>query len=109
MQHGHKIEKFEKINIFKEKLEHYDEIDVECTLHTFFRLSGKQREIFTCDIVKELLFHQTPVKVGIQYNQNYAAFYEHEKQRILKVVISFRLNKVNIVTFYILDSRQLPR
>ncbi|MBI3412537.1 MAG: hypothetical protein HY051_00460 [Candidatus Aenigmarchaeota archaeon] len=109
MERRHRIEKFEDVASFKERVKYYNETDIECTSHTFFRLSEKQRKIFTCYKIAEFLLYKTPAKVGVQYNQNYAVFYDYKERRILKVVIRLMPNKINIVTFYILDSRQLPR
>ena len=109
MVRGYRIEKFEDIEIFISRIKDFAENDIECTPHTLFRLSEKQRKVFTCDELKKSLMNEVPVKVGIQHNKNHAIYYKYKDQKILKIIVSFKPSKVRIVTFYILDKNQLPR
>ncbi len=103
------IERFEDISVFKERIKNFNEDAIECTTHTFFRLSEKQRKVFTCNELKKVLLNEIPLKVGIQRNQNYAVYYKYREQRLLKIVLSFKPSKIRIVTFYIVDKGQMPR
>lgn len=109
MVKGYRIERFEDVSIFAEKMKNFDENTIECTEHTFFRLSEKQRKVFTCDTLKSFLLSEIPLRVGIQYNLNYAAFYKYKEGNIIKIVISFKPIFIRIVTFMILGKEQLPR
>jgi hypothetical protein len=108
MSNDTKIEKRVDIADFVEFFRDYNEGQIECTRHTFFRLSEKQREIFTCDTLKKILIQQTPFLVGIQYNKNYALFYKYEN-RNLKVIVNLSNRKVKIVTFYFIEEWQIPK
>ena len=46
--------------------------------------------------------------VGIQYNNNYAIFYQHEKN-VLKIIIELQPLKINVITFFIINANQIPR
>ncbi|MCX6818449.1 MAG: hypothetical protein NT129_00415 [Candidatus Aenigmarchaeota archaeon] len=105
---GYKIIEFEPISTFSERMKQFNENTIECTEHTLFRLSEKQREIFKCEKLKEFLLNSTPLKVGIQKNENYAIYYEYKDKRTIKIIISFKPNKIRVITFYILDIRQIP-
>lgn len=110
MVKGYRIEKFEPVEIFKERMKNFNESTIECTNHTFFRLSEKQRKVFTYDELKRILLNETPLRVGIQYNGNYAVFYQYkDKSTIIKIVISFKAMLIRIVTFMVLHTAQLPR
>lgn len=41
MVKGYRVEESEPIEIFKERMKNFDENTIECTSHTFFRLSEK--------------------------------------------------------------------
>ena len=109
MVRGYRIETFEDVSVFQNRMINFDENSIECTHHTFFRLSEKQRKVFTCDELKRFLLNETALKAGVQYNKNYAVYYKYKEQRLLKIILSFKPNKINIVTFKILDKGQLPR
>lgn len=107
---GHRIESFEDVAIFFERISSFDSAAIECTSHTFFRLSEKQRKIFTCDALKEILLNKMPLKVGVQYNGNYAVFYKaKEKLHVIRIILDFKPAQISIVTFYIIDVEQMPR
>ena len=108
MLNSTKIKRKIEINNFIQLTQNYSKTQIECTPHTFFRLSQKQREIFTCDELKRILIHEKPFLTGIQKNQNYAAFYEY-KDKILKMILRINDRKINIVTFYFIEQWQIPR
>jgi len=82
--------------------------NIQCTHHTFFRLSEKQREIFTCKELKEIILNKKPFLAGIQYNGNQALFYKYQNKN-LKIVINTNNRKVKIVTFYFIQEWQIPK
>ena len=99
-----KIEIKDFINIIKK----YNAEQIECTVHTFFRLSQKQRKIFTCEELKSILLKDVPFLVGIHNNDNYAAFYKHRNKN-LKIILVIEPQKVKIVTFYYILEWQIPK
>ncbi|MBL7160702.1 MAG: hypothetical protein ISS93_02525 [Candidatus Aenigmarchaeota archaeon] len=103
-----KIKEVIKIMDFVDKIKNHSRENVICTKHTFFRLSEKQREIFTCETIKHYMFEETPVFVGIQYNGNFAVFYKYPKQMYLRLIIDIKPDKIDVVTFYIIEKTQLP-
>lgn len=103
-----KIKKRVNINEFVKFIKEYEKEQIECTDHTFFRLSQKQREIFTCEELKRILFDEKPFLVGIQHNKNYAVFYKY-KNKNLKIILGMKPQKINIVTFYYIGQWQIPK
>ena len=99
----------EKINTeeFVKFLSNYQPTQIECTPHTFFRLSQKQRRIFTCRELKRILINEKPFLTGIQYNKNYAVFYKHQNKN-LRLILKITNRKINIVTFYFIKEWQIP-
>ena len=86
------------------------EQDVKCTPHTLFRLSERQRKIFTCEQLKLIVLYQAPLKAGIQRNGNYALYYkQEEKPSLTKIIASVKPTEITLITFYILDSKEVPR
>lgn len=73
-----------------------------------FRLSEKQREHFNCDSIRQYLFDIEPIRVGIQNNGCYAVFYKHENKRFIRIIVDVKVDKIDIVTFYIVEKDQLP-
>lgn len=109
MPTGHRIREYVDVEKFREKIKHYPAENIQCTLHTFFRLGDKQRESFTRETLKRLLLEDTPVLVGVQNNGIYAVFYKHKKQSFIRIMVAFKPNRADIVTFYIINKEQLPR
>ena len=109
MPAGNKIIKRVKIEEFLEQIRGYSKEQIECTNHTFFRLSEKQREIYTCEKLREYLFYEVPFLVGLQEKGNYAVFYRHEKNKFIRIIVNIDVRKVNIVTFYFIEQKQIPR
>jgi len=100
----------EKVGIqkFLRVIQKYSDKDIVCTQHTFFRLSEKQRKIFTCKDLREVLLTKKPFLVGIQYNNNYAIFYKYNRKN-LKMIIGIGKRKIDIVTFYFIKEWQVPK
>ena len=86
----------------------YNPDSIDCTNHTFFRLSSKQREIFTCEYIKEIILQKQLYKVGIQNNGAYALFYPF-RERYLRVIIELTPKDINVITFYIIGKTQIPK
>ncbi len=105
---GHKIQRKIEIKDFLDIIDKYNENQIITTGHTFFRLAQKDRNIFKDKILKEFIKGQNPILVGLQYNGNYATFYKYEKS-VLKIILDIQSNKINIVTFYIIDYNKIPR
>lgn len=103
-----KIEKRVDVEEFMKFIEAYCKEDVECTFHTFFRLSEKQRKIYTCNELKKILMQEKPFLVGIQHNGNYAVFYKYENKN-LKMIVNLGNRKIKIVTFYFIEEWQIPK
>ncbi len=103
-----KIKKRVDINEFVKFIKEFNKEYIECTDHTFVRLSQKQRKIFTCEELKRILFDEKPFLVGIQHNENYAVFYKH-KNKNLKIILGINSQKINIVTFYYIEQWQIPK
>jgi len=93
---------------FLKTIKRYCKENIECTEHTFFRLSKRQKEILTCDRLREILIREKPFLVGIQNNENYAVFYNHEG-KILKTILSILNSKIRVVTFYFIKKWQIPK
>ena len=102
------IEKSVKIEDFLDFIKNYSEEKIECTHHTFFRLSEKQRKIFTCKELKKIIINEKPFLVGVQYNKSYALFYKYQDKN-LKIIIGFKNRKIKIVTFFFIGEWQIPK
>ena len=105
---GHKIERKIEIADFLAIIKNLDKENIFTTDHTFFRLNEKQRKFFKEEVIKELIITGIPILVGIQYNTCYAVFYKYDNDT-LRVTLDVCPNKIDIVTFYIVDSQQIPR
>lgn len=89
-------------------MKNYNHKNIVYTSHTFFRLSDRQKESFTPETMNEFLFEKTPVLVGIQYNGCYAVFYKYIRQRFIRIILDIRSDVIRVVTFYVIDKKQLP-
>jgi len=105
---GHRIEKKLSIQEFSELMGNYSSESIICTEHTFFRLSERQRKLFKCTELKSYLLEKRPILAGIQYNGNYAVFYSHGNDEIIKIILDVSVHKIEIVTFYTLNKQQIP-
>ncbi len=56
-----------------------------------------------------MLLHDKPARVGIQRDGNYAVYYHYEKSRAIKIIISFNIPLISVITFYIIDGSQVPK
>ncbi len=101
------VKKVDSEKLFK-VIKKYPKENIECTKHTFFRLSEKQREIFTCGELRDTLLNNKPFLVGIQHNGNHALFYKY-KNKNLKIVVNIDNRKIKIVTFYFIEEWQIPK
>ncbi len=90
-----------------EIIKKYSKENIECTSHTFFRLSEKQRKIFTCEELRKILLGNQAFLAGIQHNGNYALFYKY-KEKNLKIIVHINNRKIKIVTFYFIEGWQIP-
>ena len=106
---GHQIERKEGVETFLARVKYFQNNDIECTAHTFFRLSEKQRKLFKCEHIKEIILHSAPLLVGIQYNSNYAVFYDFTQNMALKIIMEIMPTKIEVVTFMILGKSQIPK
>ena len=109
MTKGHRIEKKVEVETFLDIIKSYTKDQINTTDHTFFRLSEKQRKIFKDELLKEYLLAKIPILVGIQFNGNYAVFYDFSKNEVLRLMLDIQPNKIEIVTFYLPDKTQVPR
>ena len=105
---GIKITRKLGVDEFNEITKKYSKEDIVCTDHTFFRLSQKQKKIYTEEEIIKIVKSEIPFLVGIQENGNYSAFYEY-KGRICRVILAINTRKINIVTFYFINDWQVPR
>ncbi|HLG23337.1 MAG TPA: hypothetical protein VI564_00225 [Candidatus Nanoarchaeia archaeon] len=106
---GHRIGKKVKVETLLETIKRYTKDQIHTTNHTFFRLNEKQRKIFKDDILKDYLLTKIPILAGIQFNGNYAVFYDYSKNEVLRLMLDIQPNKIKIVTFYLPDRTQVPR
>ena len=110
MQDSTKIKKKVGIMEFAEIIQQCKPEEIECTKHTFIRLSEKQRKIFTCSELKKIIMNYKPFLVGIQNNENYAVFYNYKNKHLkLKVIVDLDNRKIKIVTFYFIEEWQIPK
>lgn len=108
MINGHKIKSLEDVPKFMERIRGYSYKDIECTPHTFFRLGQKQRELFKCEQIKQYILEETPIFAGVQNNGNFTAFYKYKDQKYIRIIIDIKSDKINVVTFYVLEKTQMP-
>ena len=109
MVKGHRIEKKVEVETFLDIIKSYTRNQINTTDHTFFRLNEQQRKIFKESVLKEYLLAKIPILVGIQFNGNYAVFYDYSKNEVLRLMLDIQPNKIEIVTFYLPDKTQVPR
>ncbi len=109
MAKGHRIEKKVEVKTFLEIIKNYTEEQIITTQHTFFRLNKEERKIFKESVLKEYLTAKIPILAGIQHNRNYAVFYDYSKNEALRLILDIQADKIEIVTFYIIDKSEIPR
>ncbi len=101
----HRIKSKLKVSRFLDKIEKYGKENIESTAHTFFRLSEKQRKIYTENELKRILVNCRPLEVWVQNNDNLAVIYNYNK-KYLRILLDLTSHKIYIVTFYILNKQQ---
>lgn len=106
MHNEHKKEGKIKVSTFLNQIKAYKKENIETTAHTFFRLSQKQRKIYTDGELKKVITQNKPLEVVIQKNNNYAVTYQYSNNKYLKIIMSLLPKKVYIVTFYFLNKEQ---
>ena len=94
---------------FYQKLRNYTRDKIECTPHSFFRFSEEQRKRFNCDFARDILLNRKPILAGLQYNGNYALFYDFEDNKLLRIMIIFISGRIRVITFYTIEKHQLPK
>ncbi len=109
MAQGHQIARKTRVEDFLNEIKECPKGNITCTRHTFFRLSEKQREVLTEEKLKDLICAGCPVLAGIQNNGCVSAFYRWEKKKFIRIIMDNTYNRIEVVTFYIIDEFQLPR
>ena len=61
MAYGSIIVKRVEIKEFLDTIKEYSREEIECTNHTFFRLSDQQKKIYTPEKLKEIILFETPI------------------------------------------------
>jgi hypothetical protein len=79
---------------------------LEPSPHAFDHISLAQRKVFKDEDLTNLAAKETPRKVYLQENGNYAAYYRIP-EGYRKLVIAIEKDKATIVTF--MDTPELPR
>ena len=46
--------------------------------------------------------------VGIQNNGCHAAFYKYRKQRVIRIIVGMKADRMEVVTFYVIEEKRLP-
>ena len=103
-----KIKKKVSVNDFIALIRGYKSEQIEDSGHSFDKFSSRQRELVNIEEAKRILLKDRPFLVGIQENQNYAAFYKHQGKN-LRMILKVEATKVKIVTFYYILEWQIPR
>ena len=103
-----KIKKKVLVNDFIAFIREYLPEKIEDSGHAFKRLSQRQREIFNIEEIRRILLKERPFLVGIQENENYAAFYKYQGKN-LRIILRLEAQKVKIVTFYHILEWQIPK
>jgi hypothetical protein len=91
---------------FAKRIKNFKEKDIDITYHALFRLNQKQRKIYEDKVLKDIISNQEPIEIGKQDNGNMAVIYYYKDNKIIKILMKLRPNKIYIVTFYILNKRQ---
>lgn len=105
---GNRIHEKVEAQDFAKMVKNYGHENIFCSNHAFFRLSEKQRTIFTCEDIKLELLNEIPVLAGIQHNGCHAAFYKHKNNRFMKIILDMKADRIEVVTFYTIEGKQLP-
>ncbi len=103
-----KIKKKVPVNDFIVLIRKYKPEQIEDSGHALVRLSSRQRGLFNVEEVRKILLKDWPFLVGIQENDNPAAFYKHQGKN-LRIILKIETTKVKIVTFYYILEWQIPK
>lgn len=93
MVKGHKIEEKIGIDKFLDIIKNYTNEQITTTEHTFFRLDEEERKIFKESVLKDYLTSKVPILAGLQYNLNYAVFYDYDRRKALRIIIDSKQKK----------------
>ncbi|HLD55113.1 MAG TPA: hypothetical protein VJB35_02520 [Candidatus Nanoarchaeia archaeon] len=94
-----------RIDVFFKKVKAYTAKNIEFTFHSNFRLSEKQRKIYTQEEIVRIIFNLKPKEIIKQKNGNLAVIYNY-KNKYLKILLDLTINKIYIVTFFFLNIKQ---
>ncbi len=86
---------------FKEVIDKYKG-RIKVNPHAYFRLDEMQRKVYKDDTLIGLLTEEKPAFVGIQQNNNYAAFFSR-KQGYIRLIFKVTEQGIEIITFYTTD------
>ena len=103
MTKGKRIEKNVDIKHFKTIIDEYGIDKINCSNHTLFRLSEKQRSIYNSKRLKEIILNEEPIFVGLQYNKLYACFYAKDQRKAFRFILDVKIKEIVIVTFLIVS------
>jgi|SRR3989344_3712117 len=106
---GHLIEKNIEIQDFQSRIQNLGKGQIIVTPHALFRLAERQRKVFKEKVIIEYILNRMPIMVGIQYNKNFAVFYEYSKKEALRIILDVKINQIEVVTFYIINKNQIPK
>ena len=86
---------------FRELIDKYKD-QIKVNSHAYFRLSEQQRKVYKDETLIKILTEENPAFIGVQQNQNYAAFFS-KKQCYIRLMFKVTESSIEIVTFYITD------
>ncbi len=86
---------------FREIIEKYGN-QIKVNSHAYFRLGEQQRKVYKDEGIVQMLTEEKPAFIGIQQNQNYAAFFS-KKQSYIRLMFKVTKSGIDIVTFYTTD------
>lgn len=75
---------------------------IRVSSHACFRLSQMQRKVYKDDTLVRTLTEEKPAFIGLQQNQNYAAFFS-KKESYLKLIFKVIGQQIEIITFYVTE------
>lgn len=70
--------------------------------HAYFRLNEMQRKIYKDETLIEILSGEKPIFIGVQQNNNYAAFFSR-KLGYMRLIFKVTEKEIEIITFYITE------
>lgn len=106
---GHKIKEKISSEEFMELVAYYNDNDIYSTNHTFFNLDQKERKLFKHEMLIHIIKEKIPLFVGIQNNHLHTVFFDYSKNEAVRMVLEISPEKIEIVTFYIVEKITIPR